>query len=61
MTEESQVHRYGFLAGVSLVIILLDQASKAYIMNTMHLHQSISIIPDFFSLTYIRAPISIAA
>lgn len=53
---ESQVHRYGFLAGISLVIILFDQATKAYIMNTMHLHQSISIIQNFFSLTYIRNP-----
>ena len=56
MTEESQGHRYGFLIGVSLVIILLDQASKSYIMNTMYLHQSIPIIPNFFSLTYIRNP-----
>ena len=56
MTEESQGHRYGFLTGVSLVIILLDQATKAYIMNSMHLHQSISLIPNFFSLTYIRNP-----
>jgi len=56
VTEESQGHRYGFLASISLVIILLDQASKSYIMSTMHLHQSISLIPNYFSLTYIRNP-----
>ena len=56
MTQESQGHRYGFLAGVTILIILLDQASKSYIMNTMYLHQSIPIIPDLFSLTYIRNP-----
>lgn len=56
MTEESHGHRYGFLAGITLVIILLDQGSKSYIMNSMYLHQSIPIIPNFFSLTYIRNP-----
>ena len=56
MTEESQRHRYGFLLGITLVLILVDQASKSYIMNTMYLHQSIPVIPEFFSLTYIRNP-----
>ncbi|MGH7164427.1 MAG: signal peptidase II [Nitrospiraceae bacterium] len=48
--------RYVILALVSLGTIMLDQASKAHIMQTMRLHESIPIIPNFFSLTYIRNP-----
>lgn len=44
------------LALVAATTIILDQASKAYIMGTMRLHESIPIIPGFFSLTYIRNP-----
>ena len=47
---------YVILAVVSLTIVVLDQMTKAYISHTMRLHQSIPIIPDFFSLTYIRNP-----
>jgi signal peptidase II len=48
--------RYLILALVSLGTVILDQASKAHIMKTMRLHESIPIIPSFFSLTYIRNP-----
>jgi signal peptidase II len=44
------------LAFVTAATIFVDQASKTYIMGTMRLHESISIIPGFFSLTYIRNP-----
>ncbi len=37
-------------------IILLDQLTKQQIMRTMRLHESIPIIPNLFSLTYIRNP-----
>lgn len=48
--------RYLVLLAVSAAIILLDQASKTQIMQAMRLHESIPIIPNFFSLTYIRNP-----
>lgn len=48
--------RYMVLAFVTAATILVDQVSKAYIMRTMRLHESIPIIPGFFSLTYIRNP-----
>lgn len=48
--------RYVILALVSVGTIVLDQASKVHIMETMRLHESIPIIPNFFSLTYIRNP-----
>ena len=48
--------RYAVLAAISLMTVVLDQVSKAQIMDTMRLHESIPIISDFFSLTYIRNP-----
>ena len=48
--------RYAFLALVSAATILLDQATKLQIMQTMRLHESIPVIPNFFSITYIRNP-----
>ena len=48
--------RYAVLGAISLATVVLDQASKAQVMEAMRLHESIPIIPDFFSLTYIRNP-----
>ena len=39
--------------GLSLLAVILDQASKLAIANSMQLYQSIPIMP-FFNLTYIR-------
>jgi len=44
------------LALVTGGIIVSDQITKLYIMQTMRLHESIPIIPNLFSLTYIRNP-----
>lgn len=44
------------LASVTGAVILVDQVTKLYIMQTMRLHESVSIIPNLFSLTYIRNP-----
>jgi signal peptidase II len=44
------------LALITAGTIVLDQASKVHIMQTMRLHESIPIIPNLFSLTYIRNP-----
>lgn len=48
--------RYALLAVVGLVVIAVDQATKSSIMQSMRLHESIPIIPNLFSLTYIRNP-----
>jgi signal peptidase II len=48
--------RYVLLGLVSLGIIVIDQATKVYIMQTMRLHESIVVIPNLFSITYIRNP-----
>lgn len=44
------------LASVTGVVIFFDQLTKLHIMQTMRLHESIPIVPNLFSLTYIRNP-----
>ncbi len=39
---------------VALYVVLLDQASKEWVRGAFSLHESVPIIPGFFSLTYIR-------
>ena len=48
--------RYLLLALLAGTIIVIDQVTKLSIMQSMRLHESIPIIQDFFSLTYIRNP-----
>ncbi len=48
--------RMALLALVAVGTIVLDQVTKTYIVDTMRLHESIQVIPDFFSITYIRNP-----
>lgn len=44
------------LALVSIGLIVLDQITKYQVMQRMRLHESIPVIQDVFSLTYIRNP-----
>ena len=39
---------------VALCVVLLDQASKEWVRGAFALHESVPLIPGFFSLTYIR-------
>ena len=48
--------RYLLLALLSGTIIVIDQATKLSIMEAMHLNESIPVVPNLFSLTYIRNP-----
>ena len=48
--------RYLILGLVTTITVLLDQATKLHIMQTVRLHESIPIIGGFFNLTYIRNP-----
>ncbi len=48
--------RYVILGLVSTAIILLDQATKLHIMQTMRLYESFPVIADLFNITYIRNP-----
>ena len=42
------------LAIVTPVILVLDQATKLYVDRVMDLHQSITVIEHFFTITYVR-------
>lgn len=46
--------KYIVLISLAGLIIALDQITKLYIDHHFGLHQSVSIIPNFFNLTYIR-------
>ncbi|HEU4684191.1 MAG TPA: signal peptidase II [Nitrospira sp.] len=52
----SRTVRYVLLALLGLVVVVLDQVTKYSIMQSMRLHESIPIIPNLFSITYIRNP-----
>ena len=48
--------RYLLLAAIALTVIVLDQVTKFWITESMRLHESISVVPNLFSFTYIRNP-----
>lgn len=43
-----------FIYSISFIVLLLDQLIKIIIINNMTLHQEIKLIPNFFSLYYIK-------
>jgi signal peptidase II len=51
---EPRPRRYGLMTLIVLTVLILDQLTKWFVTGAMRLHESISIIPDLFSLTYIR-------
>jgi signal peptidase II len=48
--------RYLLLALLAGAIVTIDQATKLSIVQSMRLNESIPIVPNLFSLTYIRNP-----
>ncbi|MGE0405559.1 MAG: signal peptidase II [Candidatus Korobacteraceae bacterium] len=46
------VRRYHFL--IALAVVLLDRGTKWLVAARMELHDSISILPGFFRLTYVQ-------
>ena len=46
--------KYRVLIIVSLITIVLDQATKLYIARTLPLHTMITVIQNFFTITYLR-------
>lgn len=38
----------------ALIVVVLDQLTKALVLARMELHQSISLVDGFFALTYVR-------
>lgn len=48
--------RYLTIAIVAGSVLVLDQLTKAVVLRTLELHESIPVIEKLFSLTYIRNP-----
>ncbi|SNB47524.1 signal peptidase II [Geobacter sp. DSM 9736] len=46
--------KYIILSAISLPVLILDQITKVYIDRTMDLHTSITVIENFFNITYMR-------
>ncbi len=46
--------KYLILLAVSTIVLLLDQATKLYIDRTMDLHTSVTVVQNFFNITYLR-------
>ena len=51
--RESTLYRGAYLL-VSLAVLFLDQWSKGIVTRTLEVHQSRTLIADFFDLTYVR-------
>ncbi|MFQ5579984.1 MAG: signal peptidase II [Nitrospiria bacterium] len=56
MQAASTRGKFLFLGVIGGGVILFDQISKLYIDRAFRLHESITVIDGFFSLTYIRNP-----
>jgi signal peptidase II len=48
--------KYMRFAAISGLVILLDQISKALVLQNMPLHDAIEVIPGFFNLSHVRNP-----
>jgi signal peptidase II len=49
-------NKYVKLAWVAALVILVDQVSKALILNNLPIHQSVKVIEGLFDITHIRNP-----
>ena len=46
----------GIFLGIAVLVIVLDQATKAWIVGAMRLHDSYAVIGGFFNITSVRNP-----
>lgn len=46
--------RYRLLLLITIPVLVLDQATKLYIDSRFALHQSVTVIENFFNITYVR-------
>ncbi len=50
------MQKYKILILISLIVVILDQFTKAVIANYLILHQSIEVIGGFFNIIHVRNP-----
>ena len=46
--------KWGLMLVPALIVVVLDQFTKAIVLARMEVHQSIQVIDGFFALTYVR-------
>lgn len=49
-------NRYDLLIAIAGLVLVLDQLTKLYIVSRFSLHESVTIVEDFFHIIYIRNP-----
>jgi len=49
-------NKYSLLASVAGLIVIADQITKALILKSMPLYQSVPVIPELFNITHIQNP-----
>ena len=54
MSSERSTSKWGLALVTAIVVVALDQLTKAVVASRMELHQSIPLIDGFAALTYIR-------
>lgn len=45
---------YVIFAGISTLVLAIDQGTKSYISRSMDLYSSIAVVDNFFSITFLR-------
>ena len=48
--------RYLTLIALAGVLVALDQVVKIYVHSSFHLGETVTVIPGFFNITYVRNP-----
>ncbi len=48
--------RFLAFGALALAVVVLDQATKTWVLATFELHETLPVIPGWFHLTYIRNP-----
>jgi signal peptidase II len=46
--------KYLILIAVSAIVLAIDQATKIYVDRSMDLHSSVTVVNNFFNITYLR-------
>jgi len=46
--------RFRLLGAIAGAVVLLDQLTKVYIDRTFNLYESLTVVPNFFAITYLR-------
>jgi signal peptidase II len=49
-------NKYPWVAAIAGMVVILDQLTKYLVLKKFYLHESVKVIPGFFSLTYVRNP-----